>query len=143
MNSDCIFCKIIAGDIPATRIYEDDHVLAFMDINPVIHGHALVIPKTHYDPITDTPDEVLGQCMAAVKRVSQAQITALGAEGVNIHQANGAVAGQVVPHIHFHVIPRFDGDGHHWNWTHRDYSSMDEMIAIGDKLKQTVASSHI
>ncbi len=138
MNNDCIFCKIVAGEIPSTRIYEDDHILAFMDISPIIHGHALVIPKSHHDPLIDTPDEVLGQCMAVAKRVAKAQIEALGADGINIHQANGASAGQVVPHLHFHVIPRYDDDGHHWNWTHRDYDSMDEMAATGERLKSAI-----
>ena len=138
MNDDCIFCKIVAGEIPSTRIYEDDHTLAFMDISPVIHGHVLVIPKSHYDPLTETPATVLGRCMTVVKQVAGAQIDALGADGVNLHQANGAAAGQVVPHIHFHVIPRFDGDGHHWNWTHRNYDSMDEMVATGEKIKKAM-----
>jgi len=138
MNEDCIFCKIVAGDLPSTRIYEDDDTLAFMDISPVVHGHALVIPKAHYDPITETPDSALAACMAVVKRVAQAQMDALGADGVNLHQANGAVAGQVVPHVHFHVIPRFDGDGHHWNWRHCDYDSMDDMAAMGEKLKSAI-----
>jgi len=138
MNEDCIFCKIVAGDIPSTRIYEDDDTLAFMDISPIVHGHALVIPKAHYDPITETPESALAGCMAVVKRVAQAQIDALGADGVNLHQANGAVAGQVVPHVHFHEIPRFDGDGHHWNWRHCDYDSMDDMAAMGEKLKSAI-----
>lgn len=140
MSDDCIFCKIVAGEIPSTHVYEDAHTLAFMDISPLIEGHALVIPKAHHDSIAETPVEVLGRCLAVVKRVAQAQMDALGADGVNVHQANGAAAGQVVPHIHFHVIPRFKDDGHHWNWNHRDYESMDAMLAIGGALSDAVAA---
>jgi histidine triad (HIT) family protein len=138
MSADCIFCKIVAGEIPSTKVYEDEKTLAFMDISPVIQGHALVIPKAHFDPITETPTEELAGCMAVAKEIARAQIDVLGADGVNLHQANGAAAGQVVPHIHFHVIPRYKDDGHHWNWTHRDYDSMDDMAAIGEKLKSAI-----
>jgi histidine triad (HIT) family protein len=138
MSDGCIFCKIISGELPATKVYEDDHTLAFMDISPVIHGHALVIPKAHYEQIAEVPDEDLARCIAVAKRVAHAQEEALGANGVNLHQANGAVAGQVVPHIHFHVIPRFDDDGHHWNWTHRDYDSMDDMATTGETLAAAI-----
>jgi len=135
---DCIFCKLVAGKIPSTRIYEDEETLAFLDIAPIINGHALVIPKTHFDPLTATPPAILAACMATVQRVAQAQLTALGADGVNIHQANGAAAGQVVPHLHFHVIPRFAGDGHHWNWHGHAYGNMAEMQELGSKLKRAI-----
>ncbi len=141
MSEDCIFCKIVAGEIPAAKIYEDEYTLAFMDISPIVKGHALVIPKDHYDPITQTPDDVLGRCMSVAKRVAQAQIDALGADGVNLHQANGAAAGQVVPHIHFHVIPRFEDDGHHWNWSGKEYDSMEEMGENAEMLKREMLKS--
>jgi histidine triad (HIT) family protein len=132
MSEDCIFCKIVAGDLPATKIYEDDDTLAFMDIGPVVKGHALVIPKTHYDPITGTPPEVLQKLITVVQKVAQAQYDGLDADGINVSQANGAVAGQEVPHIHFHVIPRFTDDNHSWNWRAGSYSSQDEMQAKAD-----------
>jgi histidine triad (HIT) family protein len=138
MTTDCIFCKIVAGEIPSTRIYEDEAIIAFMDISPIIHGHALVIPKLHYKYITDTPAELLGRCLSVAKRVAQAQVDVLGADGVNLHQANGSAAGQVVPHIHFHVIPRFRNDDHHWNWNHKDYDSVDAMNEIGNTLKNAI-----
>jgi len=141
MNSDCIFCKIIAGEIPSAKVYEDEYTLAFMDISPIIKGHTLVIPKFHHDPITKTPDEVLSRCIVMAKRVAQAQINVLDADGVNLHQANGAAAGQVVPHIHFHVIPRYDDDNHHWNWNGKEYDSMEEMAGIGEKLKAEMLKS--
>jgi histidine triad (HIT) family protein len=143
-QSDCIFCRIIAGAIPATKIFEDSRVLAIMDIGPVIKGHALVIPKTHYDPLMETPDAVLGELIAVVRRIARAQVAGLGADGINVTQANGPSAGQVVPHIHFHVIPRFNRDGHHWNWNAKSYDSPDEMNQYAGRimagLKQTGTS---
>lgn len=133
--SDCIFCRIAAKEIPATVVYEDDDVLAFMDIGPIIKGHALVIPKQHHDPVTETPDDILAKLHIVAKRVAQAQMNALGADGVNIMQNNGAAAGQEVPHIHVHVIPRFEGDGHHWNWNPKTYDDFDEMAELAKKLR--------
>lgn len=135
MSTNCIFCKIIAGEIPSTRVYEDAHVLAFMDIGPVIKGHTLVIPKQHVDPITAVPPDVLNRVMAVVQKIAKAQMNGLRADGVNILQANGAAAGQVVPHLHFHVVPRFKTDGHHWNWAAKKYETIDEMKQLADKIK--------
>ena len=133
--NDCIFCKITAGEIPAIKLYEDEQVLAFMDIGPIVKGHALVIPKAHHDALARTPDEVLARVIAVVRRIAQAQQEGLGADGVNIHQANGAAAGQVVPHLHFHVIPRFKHDGHQWNWTAHPYGDLSEASALADRIK--------
>jgi len=131
-----IFEKIINREIPASIIYEDEDTLAFMDIGPVIKGHTLVIPKTCYDSITETPPEVLSKLMLVCKRIAAAQIKGLGADGVNIIQNNGQSAGQVVPHIHFHVIPRFKDDGHHWNWDAKKYDSPAEMQKIAAKIHE-------
>lgn len=133
--TDCIFCNIVAGDIPSTKLYEDDAVLAFMDIGPLVHGHALVIPKAHYNLLADTPDAVLAKVMAVVRRIARAQQEGLGADGVNVHQANGSVAGQVVPHLHFHVVPRFANDGHHWNWTPQPYANPSEATALAERIR--------
>ena len=130
------FEKIIAREIPATIVYEDDDTLAFMDIGPIIKGHTLVIPKTCYDPITETPDEVVAKLMIVAKRIAAAQMKALGADGVNIMQNNGAAAGQEVPHIHIHVIPRFDDDGHRWNWAAKSYDSPEEMETLAAKIRK-------
>ncbi len=111
-KKDCIFCKIVRGEIPSSKVYEDDDTLAFMDIGPVVKGHVLVIPKGHYDPITGTPPEILQKLILVVQRIAEAQINSLEADGINVAQANGSVAGQIIPHVHFHVIPRFEGDGH-------------------------------
>ncbi len=136
--NDCIFCKIIAQEIPSTVVYEDDDVLVFMDIAPIIKGHALVVPKKHYDPVTETPDDVLAKLHSIAKRVAQAQMNGLGADGVNIMQNNGTAAGQEVAHIHVHVIPRFNGDGHHWNWNPKKYNDFDEMAELAEKLQNNL-----
>jgi histidine triad (HIT) family protein len=133
--SDCIFCKLGEKQIPATIIYEDDDMLAFMDIGPIIKGHALVIPKKHCDPITETPDELLAQLHVVAKRIAAAQMNGLGADGVNIMQNNGVAAGQEVPHIHVHVIPRFENDGHHWNWNPKKYDNFDEMNSLAAQIQ--------
>ena len=137
MNS-CIFCKIAAGEIPSIRVYEDADVLAFMDIGPLVKGHTLVIPKSHHNLISETPDDVLAKVISVVRKVAQAQKEGLGAEGVNIHQANGAAAGQVVPHLHFHVVPRFHHDGHHWNWTPHPYADLSEASALASRIQSAL-----
>ena len=134
--SECIFCKIVNKEIPATLVYEDADLLAFMDIGPIIKGHVLVIPKKHHDAITETPDDLLAKLHLAAKRIATAQMNALGADGVNIMQNNGAASGQEVPHIHVHVIPRFEGDGHHWNWNAKKYDDFDEMAELADKMRK-------
>lgn len=135
MTETCIFCKIVAGEIPSVRVYEDADTLAFLDIGPIVKGHTLVIPKRHYDPLMDTPPEVLAALMGVVQRVARAQSAGLRADGINVTQANGKAAGQVVPHVHFHVIPRFLTDGHHWNWNAGRYNNPDEMTLIADKIR--------
>ena len=137
---DCIFCKIVAGEIPSCKVYEDEHTIAFMDIGPLVKGHTLVIPKEHYDPFTAAPTEILTACMQTVKRVMQALQKSLDTQGVNLHQANGAAAGQVVPHLHFHVVPRFADDGHHWNWNPKSYASPEAMQKMANRIKEYVVA---
>ena len=113
--SDCIFCKIIAGDIPCSKIYEDDDTIVFLSIAPISKGHALVVPKEHYATLLDAPEEVVTKVAAVVKKVSAALMKATGCDGFNIGQNNFEAAGQEVHHLHVHVIPRFEGDGlKHW-----------------------------
>ena len=134
-----IFEKIVNREIPATIVYEDGDTLAFLDIGPIIKGHTLVIPKTCYNLVTETPDEVLIKLMLVAKRIAAAQIKGLGATGINIIQNNGIAAGQAVPHIHFHVIPRFDGDGHHWNWAAKKYENSVEIEQLAEKIREGLA----
>ena len=109
--NDCIFCKIVKGEIPCNKIYEDIDVLAFLDIAPVNAGHALVIPKKHFVNIYETPEETLLEMIKAVKKISHAIKTGLKADGINVTMNNDPAAGQVVFHSHIHIIPRIANDG--------------------------------
>lgn len=140
MNNECIFCRIVAGELPSVQIYSDDVVMAFMDINPVQKGHALVIPRDHYDPITETPDDILAAMIKTAKAVAAAQIEALGAVGINVTQANGAAAGQIVPHIHIHVIPRCPNATNPANWLPSAYRDNAEMQDYGTLLREALSS---
>lgn len=107
----CIFCRIVKGEIPSAKLYEDEAVLSFLDINPINPGHALVIPKKHYPTILDVDEEDLKKTILATKMVSRAIKDALGCDGINILQNNFEAAGQLIHHFHIHVIPRMEGDG--------------------------------
>jgi histidine triad (HIT) family protein len=117
MNQDqnCIFCKIISKELPADIFYEDEHTVAFLDLHPNTKGHSLVVPKEHFPNIYETPSETLTHIMETAKKVSAHLKNKLGAEGVNVAQNNDSAAGQVIFHIHFHIIPRYPNDGlKHW-----------------------------
>ncbi|ALU12013.1 HIT family hydrolase [Ignicoccus islandicus DSM 13165] len=105
---ECVFCKIIKGELPARIVYEDEDVIAFLDINPVAPGHTLVVPKKHYKNILDAPEEVVAKVFTVAKKIAEASIKALQAKGVNVLTNAEEVAGQVVMHFHVHVIPRYD-----------------------------------
>jgi len=107
---DCIFCKIVAGEVPAHKVYEDDLVLAFLDISHFTKGHTLIIPKSHYLDLLDTPDEVLAKIAVLAKDLATNYKPILKADGFTVKQNNGAVAGQEVMHYHVHLIPRYTGD---------------------------------
>ena len=112
----CIFCAIVKGEIPAQIVYSDAHFLAFLDINPVNPGHLLIVPKQHYEVFPQIPDELNAAFMKLLKILSAAVFEATNAQGVNIVQNNGIAAGQAVPHVHFHIFPRFDNDGKEIKW---------------------------
>lgn len=112
----CIFCKIIAGEIPSYKIYEDDKTFAFLDIKPINPGHILVVPKNHYQNMEEISDNDLQALILVVKKIGAALKNKLGVIGYNIHENNDLIAGQAVPHLHFHIIPRKEGDGFgHWH----------------------------
>ena len=110
MKNDCVFCAIAAGEIPCFKVYEDDLVLAYLDINPFSKGHTLVIPKEHSKGLLDTDDETLAAVISRVKKVAAHVAASLGCDGFNILQNNGEAAGQTVRHLHFHIVPRWTGD---------------------------------
>lgn len=121
--AECIFCKIVQGQIPCAKIYEDDHVLSFLDINPINAGHALVLPKKHYTTLFELPSADLQACMLASQKLSQAVYRAVGATGLNLLQNNFRSAGQLIEHVHFHLIPRFEDDGFMRSWPGKPYPS--------------------
>lgn len=115
---DCIFCKIITKEIPSDIVFEDDNVVAFMDIQPVSKGHVLVVPKNHSADFLSAEDSVIGLLMPVVKQLGLAIMQAVNAQGMNITSNIGAAASQSVFHLHFHLIPRFDKDGLQ-SWPHQ------------------------
>lgn len=111
-----IFTRIVNGEIPAAKLYEDDQTLAFLDVSPATRGHALVICKQELPGLLDLPPELAAAVARTTQRVARAIVAALCPDGLNIVQNNGAAAGQTVPHYHVHIIPRWEGDGalRHW-----------------------------
>ena len=107
---ECIFCRIVQGELPSERVYETEKVLAFLDIAPIAFGHVLVIPKQHFETLWDVPDELTPELNQACQRVGRAVLSATQAAGLNVVMNNYAAAGQVVPHAHWHLIPRNEGD---------------------------------
>jgi histidine triad (HIT) family protein len=133
MSDDCIFCKIIEGEVPCHKVYEDENVLAFLDTNPVSKGHTLVIPQEHVDDIHGA--EEMEYMWDAMVEVSNAVKDAFGAEGVNIAQNNGAKAGQEVFHLHFHITPIYDGDELDITYNRSDLEEGEEVVeSIRDRL---------
>ena len=116
LDDDCIFCKIIRGEIPCFKVLEDADVLALMDVNPIAPGHVLVIPKHHAKDILETPLDCVGKAFAGAGRAARAVQKTLAPDGINILQANGPGAKQSVFHLHVHVIPRGMDDGLSMNW---------------------------
>ncbi len=133
MQSDpeCVFCKIVAGEIPCLALVNDDAALAFLDISPLAEGHVLLIPKAHYRTLEEMPAELAARVLGRLPALAKAVRSATGAEGYNVLQNNGRVAHQFVPHVHFHVIPRSSGDEFHFNWPARQYTKgrMEELAA--------------
>lgn len=127
--TDCLFCKIVAGEIPSNKVYETDKILAFLDITPVNEGHTLVIPKEHYENIFEIPDDILAFLAVELKHLSRAVQKATNSGGINIAMNNREVAGQVIPHAHFHIIPRYIADGHKLMHGRRYASGRIEMVA--------------
>ena len=134
LDDDCVFCKIIKGDIPSAKVYEDESLISFLDIAPANKGHCLVMPKSHYETLLDTPNLELALTMKKTREIARAMSSALGNTGFNILVNNKKEAGQLVPHVHFHIIPRFSGDGIKLNWEHKKYDNK-EIDEFANKIK--------
>lgn len=110
MADDCLFCKIIKGEIPASKVYEDSDVVAFLDIFPFTRGHTVVVPVKHHETFLDFPDDEMGRYFSVLKNLARQIKTNLEADGINIVQNNFRAAGQIVFHMHYHIIPRWAGE---------------------------------
>lgn len=110
MSEDCIFCSIVAGDIPSHTVYEDESTVAFLDANPLARGHTVVIPKDHHSRLRELPADLARDVFGTIHHVVPMVEAAVDADGTNVGFNDGEAAGQVVPHVHGHVVPRFEGD---------------------------------
>jgi len=110
MAEDCIFCRIVAGELPCHRVYEDEQLLAFLDINPLSRGHTLLLPKTHVARLDECPDELLSALAGRFAPLSRAITAAVGTDSFNVLCNTGRAAGQLVDHLHWHIIPRWPDD---------------------------------
>ena len=131
-EKNCLFCKIVTGEIPSSKVYEDDKFLAFLDINPVSDGHTLLIPKAHYPWMQESPDELISETFILVKKLMKVMISSLPCDYVQI-----GIVGKDVPHFHIHLIPRFHNDSIPMSPTHQ-YKSNEEMGSIASKLKSAL-----
>jgi len=135
--SDCIFCKIIDGSIPSTKIYEDEHVYAFMDVFPLTKGHTLLVPKQHVKDLFEMPEDVARNLYAAAPKIANAIKSAFNPQGMNTINNNGSFAGQTVFHYHLHFIPRYDEtDGLKVRWeTKQSEFNQDVLKDVAEQIK--------
>lgn len=133
---DCVFCKIIAKEIHSEIIFEDAKALVFLDIAPIHPGHALVVSKEHHKGLLETPHDVACHLMSVVHKIAPAIIKATNADGFNLGVNNGAAAGQVIWHTHYHIIPRFNNDGL-TQWPHQKYQE-GQMKTVGERIRKEI-----
>jgi histidine triad (HIT) family protein len=110
-EQNCLFCRIIRGEVPALKVHEDEHVIAFLDVHPLAPGHTMVVPKRHFATLAQLPLEEATPLMLALQSVARRVVEAMEAPGVTIGINQGEVSGQTIPHLHIHILPRFEGDG--------------------------------
>ncbi|OGV77230.1 MAG: hypothetical protein A3K19_07080 [Lentisphaerae bacterium RIFOXYB12_FULL_65_16] len=132
---NCVFCRIIAGGLPSDKVYEDDLVVAFLDIAPLCKGHSLIVPKEHHNSLTTLPPVFSARMMEVAPKLGVALMRAVGGDGFNLLLSNGACAGQVVPHVHLHVIPRRNDDGVRLPAKTTPYDNPEEKADILSKTK--------
>lgn len=135
---DCPFCNIVTGEIPSEKIFEDDAVVAFLDIHPIGKGHLLVIPKVHAENMSSMSEDNYATLMRRVHMLAPHVRAVTGAEGINIGMNNGAAAGQLIFHAHVHIIPRFAGDGNK-HWSAVAYAD-GEQARMAEKMRNAIAS---
>lgn len=139
MSDDCIFCSIVAGDIPSRTVHEGEHTIAFLDVNPLERGHTLVIPRDHYRTVSEMPDEVRDAVFTVAAKLTPAVEGAVDADATTVGMNNGEASGQEVPHAHVHLVPRFDDDGvgplHTLNWPRPDLDDA-EFDDVADAIRE-------
>ena len=132
---DCIFCKILADEIPSTVVYEDDLFRAILDVNPAARGHIIILPKNHAANLFELPDEEASKILIVAKKIAKAVMETYHCDGINILQNNGEASGQTVFHLHVHVIPRFEGDRDHINIGWKPGETPEDLQAIAEEIK--------
>jgi histidine triad (HIT) family protein len=136
-KNDCLFCKMVTGQIPVTKIYEDEDVLAFLDIGPISDGHTLVIPKQHFEKLHDCPTEILSKVSSQLGKIAGAVAAAMNSDGYNVLCNNGKAAGQLIEHLHFHIIARNSGDGIFNRWPSYKYKQ-GKIEVIADQIRKNL-----
>jgi len=136
---DCVFCKIIRGELPCAEITSNGSVVSFLDIGPLVEGHTLIVPREHFENLWELPAALGAELTAALQRVGRAIMAGTGASGLNVVMNNGPAAGQLVPHAHWHLIPRFEGDGL-LHVQQKEYESRQRMENIAQKIRSQLGS---
>jgi len=139
---DCIFCQIVSGSIPAEKVFETEHFLAILDIHPIAPGHTLVYPREHHETLLDLPPDQVGELFASVQKVGREVVRTQGAEGWNMFVNNHKCAGQAIPHVHVHVIPRKTGDGVRFHWDPKPCKD-GELTTIAEAIRTSLASAGV
>ena len=137
-NTYCVFCAIIRGQSPVAKVYEDNTFLAFMDKYPITSGHTLVLPKYHYGDLFQMTEDEVGNLYRVVHTIASAVYSATGAQGLNTGQNNGKAANQIVPHVHVHIIPRYEKDSRDGKWPSRKVSEYRELEEIANRIKKNL-----
>jgi histidine triad (HIT) family protein len=133
---DCIFCDIIQGKKQGNFIYEDESHVAFLDKYPIDYGHSLVLPRDHFEKVTDMNSEMVGDLFSKVPKIAKAIMETINADAFSLAQNNGRAAKQIVPHVHIHIIPRFNNKG--TVWTKRDIAKDDELKILAEKIRKCI-----
>ena len=133
---DCIFCDIIQGKKQGNFIYEDESHVAFLDKYPIDYGHSLVLPRDHFEKVTDMNSEMVGDLFSKVPKIAKAIMETINANAFSMAQNNGRAAKQIVPHVHIHIIPRFNNKG--TVWTKRDIAKDDELKILAEKIRKCI-----
>ena len=136
--ADCVFCKIISGDLPVQKVYEGEKVIAFLDIKPIAWGHVLVVPRDHHATFLDLPKDLVRELALESKKVAAAAVKAARADGFNLLMNNDRCAGQAIPHAHFHIVPRKPKDSIKFNWVTTD-SEAGELELIASAIRGELA----